>query len=368
MHDIGAPGATAAFDFGNVWACSPTATNGPTPFDENGTDSFQCVELSARYLWAIWGLWVPHPSDGWDLVDHVHASYPTRTTVATASPSSVPGIGHVISFGPGGSVDPSVGHTAVVVSATDPTTGRFVVLSQNFPEGLAGKQTWRVDLTGHHNGKVQLVGSTVWTSADWLVLPPPPISTTLTPAAGHPADPVCTNSGFDQGTTSLTLQGKYYYKDEGAQLLIRSKNVILDYSPRVVVSPKGTWPFPFPVPSRPYGNYPVTVADAGGVVARLTFASGAYTCFQWSGSDWQWDAVGWDAYSPMTFSIDGVQMDHWSAFSDGSLPIRLFQYDCPVGTHYWEVTGTLGTAPGYAAGYLTCSSTATHLTLGSAAA
>ena len=342
----GVAGTTAKFPFDNVYACSPTTTKGPTPFDENGTDSFQCVELSARYLWAIYNIWVPHPSDGWDLVDHVHTNY-SDVPVGTPSPTTVPAAGDVMSFGPGGSVDPSVGHTAIVV-ATDPSTpGRFKVTSQNFPEGTAGQQWWRVDLAGNHNGKVRLDGSTVWTKAKWLH---PTLHTTITPSSGHPADPICTNDGADQGTTNLLLKGSYY--KAGDPLVIRTVHVLLG---NVTVPPNGRWSFSFDVPKRPDGNYAVTVGDAGGLLASLSFYSGAYTCFQWSNSDWKWDAVGWDKYSPMTFYIDGVQMDYWSASANGAMPTRHFTYTCPSGLHGWQVTGTLGGGPGHANGLLTCS-------------
>ena len=353
----GASGVHAEFGFRNVWACSSTATKGPTPFDENGTQSFQCVELSARYLWALYGLWVPHPSDGWNLVANVHASYPKKTTVGTPSPTSVPVAGDVISLGPGGAVDGSVGHTAVIIAA-NPSTGVFTTLSQNFPEGTAGKQNWKVDLTGAHNGRVQYRGPNgigAWTKASWLVLPQTP-STALSDTTGaHPADPVCTNNGIAQGTHALTLTGKYYFGDAGQPLVIKSNNWLLD-NPRVVVSGGGRWTFTFEIPRRAYGTYPITVADGNGVIWTMRFLSGAYTCYVFNGSDWTWDAVGWDAYSPMTFSIDGEQQDTGTAFQNGYMSDHSFTWACTgTGRHDWTVTGTLDTAPGYATGPFGCS-------------
>ena len=52
----GTDGAKGMFSYENVWACGPDDTTGPTPFDSNGTASFQCVELSERFLWAVYGL------------------------------------------------------------------------------------------------------------------------------------------------------------------------------------------------------------------------------------------------------------------------------------------------------------------------
>lgn len=165
----GVAGTTAPFSFDNVFACSPVNTAGVTPFDSNGTASFQCVELSARFLWAIDGIWAGPGSgvtDGADLVGVVHGNYPA-VPVATPGPGSVPVPGDVISLGPGGLSDPVNGHTAVVVSS-DPSTGQFTIMSENFPDGKAGRQTLQVDLSGAHNGEVAFAGASDWTSARWL--------------------------------------------------------------------------------------------------------------------------------------------------------------------------------------------------------
>src|SRR5580700_7074556 len=39
----GTSGVKGLYSFGNVYACGPDSTVGPTPFDDNGTASFQCV-------------------------------------------------------------------------------------------------------------------------------------------------------------------------------------------------------------------------------------------------------------------------------------------------------------------------------------
>lgn len=157
------------FSYDGVYACARTASYGPTPFDASGDQSFQCVELSARFLWVIYGIWAGPGTGiatGADLVSVVHARYP-RIRWGFPAPGSVPVAGDVVSLGPGGAVDSSAGHTAIVIS-DDQRHGRFRILGQNFPPGYAGEQTLTVDLSGAHNGKALLNG--VWTPASWLEL------------------------------------------------------------------------------------------------------------------------------------------------------------------------------------------------------
>jgi hypothetical protein len=156
------------YSLDNVYACATTASSGWTPFDHNGTQSFQCLELSARFLWAVYGIWATGIGTGAQLVSAVHSSYPT-IPVGYPAPGSVPRAGDVISLGPGGGSDPTYGHTAVVIDSK-PSTGTFTIMSQNDPEGYAGKQTLQVDLTGQHNGRALFHGS--WTTASWLAVAP----------------------------------------------------------------------------------------------------------------------------------------------------------------------------------------------------
>jgi hypothetical protein len=151
-----------------VYACHGTTT-GATTFDSPGSGvyAWQCVELSARYLWAIDGVWAgpgSGVSDGADLVSVVHAHNPS-IAVGSPGPGNVPLPGDVISLGPGGGTAGSAGHTAVVIAATA-STGSFTVMSENAPEGTAGEQTLQVDLSGAHNGQVEFYGA--WTTASWL--------------------------------------------------------------------------------------------------------------------------------------------------------------------------------------------------------
>jgi hypothetical protein len=161
-------GVKSSYSFENIYACDGTTT-GATTFDNPGAGvyAWQCVELSARYLWAVDGIWAGPGSgvlDGADLVSVVHASNPD-IAVGTPGPGSVPVAGDVISLGPGGGSDPASGHTAVIISS-DPSTGQFEVMSENDPDGTAGEQSLQVDLTGSHNGEVLFSGA--WTQASWL--------------------------------------------------------------------------------------------------------------------------------------------------------------------------------------------------------
>lgn len=159
----------SSLSYDDVYACATVESQGPTPFDADKDESFQCVELSARFLWAIYGIWAGPGSgvrDGADLVGAVHRRYP-EIRVGTPAPGTVPVAGDVLSLGPGGAVDASFGHTAIVIS-DDQRHGRFRILSQNLPAGEAGMQTLSVDLSGHHNGRAWLNG--VWTKASWLEL------------------------------------------------------------------------------------------------------------------------------------------------------------------------------------------------------
>jgi hypothetical protein len=164
------------YSFDGVYACATTASFGPTVFDSAGRYSFQCVELSARFLWAIYGIWAGPGTgvrDGADLVSVVHRLNP-RIGIGAPGRRSVPVAGDVVSLGPGGAVDGRFGHTAVVTSS-HPRTGYFTIIGQNFPPGHAGQQTLRVGLRGRHNGRVLLNG--IWTTASWLELrvrPRPP--------------------------------------------------------------------------------------------------------------------------------------------------------------------------------------------------
>jgi len=167
----GTAGVKGLFSYDNVWACGPDDTTGPTPFDSNGTASFQCVELSERFLWAVDGLAPIFGSDvdGAALVSLYHSAHPS-VAVGSPGPSSLPQPGDVMSFSEGGDIDSSAGHTAVVVSAPN-SSGNFTIMSQNW-DNTAGEETARIDMTGAHDGHVQLPGSSFWNTAPFLELKP----------------------------------------------------------------------------------------------------------------------------------------------------------------------------------------------------
>ncbi|MGC1185239.1 MAG: putative Ig domain-containing protein [Candidatus Dormiibacterota bacterium] len=178
------------YNLDDVYACSPYNTiNAGTPFDEADNISFQCVDLSVRFLWAEYGIWAGPGADegnidGADLVSYVHQIYGTPVgspEFGAQAGSQEPGTGglplpgDVISFS-GPAVSGASGHTAVVVK--DVTADSFEIMSENmsneigtghYEDGTAGEQTIYVDTTGQHNGYVRFAGQG-WTktSAWWL--------------------------------------------------------------------------------------------------------------------------------------------------------------------------------------------------------
>ncbi|MGH7640292.1 MAG: putative Ig domain-containing protein [Candidatus Dormibacteria bacterium] len=145
-HKYGPPGATAAYGFDNVWACTPSTTIDNTPFDENDGNSFQCVDLSDRFIWAVYGLYAG-PGDtyyGQGVVSSIFSKYAPKISEATTAGRNVPAPGDVISFTNGPAVTgPPVGHTAVVVRS-NPKKGTFTIMSENMSsddsDGTAGLQ------------------------------------------------------------------------------------------------------------------------------------------------------------------------------------------------------------------------------------
>ena len=250
-----------------------------------------------------------------------------------------------------GTSDP--GHVAVVVASTlnSQGTGQYTVIQEN----IAGEVTlsvtrWRPtgesDLEGHY---LPVTG--------WLHVKPPP-TTTVSPQHGFPVDPVCQTHKIAEPDTTITISGSYYKPHD--KLFVRSAHVLLGTP---VVSAAGGWSLRFTVPTRPDdAREPLTVVDASRTLFTGSFLSGAYACWALSTSAHTvtWDAVGWDAYSPMTFYIDGLQKDFFDAASNGSRPARTFTFACLQGsTHGWEVTGELDGLPpgglGNVSGTMTCS-------------
>jgi hypothetical protein len=88
--------------------------------------------------------------------------------MGSPGPSSLPQPGDVMSFGGGGFIDPSAGHTAVVVSGVN-SSGNFTIMSENWAN-TAGEETMHIDMSGGHNGYVQFQGSSYWNMASFLEL------------------------------------------------------------------------------------------------------------------------------------------------------------------------------------------------------
>jgi len=165
----GTDGAKGLFSYDDVWACGPDHTVGPTPFDSNGKLSFQCVELSERFLWAIDAL-APifgKNVNGATLVSVYHSAHQS-IGVGSPGPAGLPQPGDVMSFNEGGVIHTSDGHTAVVVSGPN-SSGNFTIMSQNW-SNTAGEETVHIDMTGAHDGHVQLPGSSFWNTAQFLEL------------------------------------------------------------------------------------------------------------------------------------------------------------------------------------------------------
>ncbi len=95
--------------FDNVFACGP-ATGVSSPFDSVG---FQCVELSARFLWVVYGKSATNVPDGKDFVAVSHQEL--GTPVGYPGPGSIPRVGDIVSLSGGASTLP-YGHTGVVTS------------------------------------------------------------------------------------------------------------------------------------------------------------------------------------------------------------------------------------------------------------
>lgn len=183
---------TAPYQLDDIYACSPYYTRGSgTPFDEAGNISFQCVDLSVRFLWAEYGIWAGPGADegnidGADLAAYVNQTYGTpvgtpefgsQASKQEPGTGGLPLPGDVISFA-GPAVSGSSGHTAVVVK--DVSSDSFEIMSENmsnevgsggYSDGSAGEQVIYVDTTGQHNGYVRFAGQG-WTDTHgwWLEL------------------------------------------------------------------------------------------------------------------------------------------------------------------------------------------------------
>ena len=284
-------GAASSYSFDNVYACDGSTT-GSTTFDSPPANAYawQCVELSARFLWAIDGIWAGPGSgvtDGADLVSHVHSANPS-TSVGSPGPGSVPIPGDVISLGPGGGSDTANGHTAVVVAST-PSSGSFTIMSENDPENSAAEQTLQVDLSGAHNGSVDFHSS--WTSASWLetgTSPSPSISA-VSPRSGYVGSQVTITGANLAGATSVSFNGATAsIGSDTATQIVTSVPIKATTGSISVVTPSGTATYAFTV-VRPTswsligvtGNEEIYAIDSAGHTWEKWYSAGSGTWSDW---------------------------------------------------------------------------------------
>lgn len=140
--DASAPGATA----------SPY-TDASTPFDDNGSGgdpngSFQCVELSLRFEYVVYGkntLWTGgeghllDPATGANVVHYlrqefrVPVAFGDGTIAMPPTNAPIPTAGNILSLGPTSQAEPS-GHTAVIEKVTGSQNNYTVtIISENAP-------------------------------------------------------------------------------------------------------------------------------------------------------------------------------------------------------------------------------------------
>ncbi|MGH7642016.1 MAG: putative Ig domain-containing protein [Candidatus Dormibacteria bacterium] len=179
----------------NVWACGP-ASEGFAPATPYDSDGFQCVEYSARFLSAVYGL--PAPNDGlgnfnygYEFVNSVATNpqyfkidgKPIPEATTTQAHDVVPSVGDIVSFGNSsewGFAEAVAGHTAVVTNPPpDSRTpkGDFWILSEDFgsrSEGFGttvGEQEISINTTFGHALMVGLPSAP--TPFSWLALSAP---------------------------------------------------------------------------------------------------------------------------------------------------------------------------------------------------
>src|SRR5487761_1748848 len=262
-------GSATSCSFDGVYACEGSTT-GDTTFDAPGAGvyAWQCVELSARFLWAVDGIWAGPGSgvqDGADLVSVVHATHP-QIPVGTPGSGSVPAAGDVISLGPGGGSDPVSGHTAVVISA-DPGTGQFEIMSENDPVGGAGEQSLQADLSGGPDGHVLYHGT--WTVASWLMLGPASPAGVLAAARDHSLRVSWSASG-GSSYTATALPGAASCTTSGTSCVISGLSNDVTYSVSVTASASGQTSPPSITSGRPLAVNPDYTGSGYSDLAWLT--------------------------------------------------------------------------------------------------
>jgi len=121
-------GTNLGASYGNVYACGPAL--GTWWSNDLIEGDFQCVELSARFMWDVYGLRVS-VSSGATFVSTIHNQFPA-IPVQHPGVGQVPAPGDIVSLSGGPKADPD-GHTAVVTSVNvNPLgNGTVTVMEQN---------------------------------------------------------------------------------------------------------------------------------------------------------------------------------------------------------------------------------------------
>ena len=189
--------------FNNVYACGPTENTGWSndPFESD----FQCVELSTRFMWAVYGIQAA-PGNGGVFVANNHLRFPS-IAVGTPYTGSIPAPGDVVSLSGGPKADPS-GHTAVVtdVSHVNLLTGNgyITVIEEN--DGGPGIGQINVSNWNESMGSPSFSnGLFYYTNVSWLEL-----TTSFAPSTGGESrvcstctPPLLNHGGPEMGTAAL---------------------------------------------------------------------------------------------------------------------------------------------------------------------
>lgn len=191
-----------------VYACGPS-TGPPQAFDTSG---FQCVELSERFLWLVYGKVVPKVYAGADFVETGH--HRLHVPIGVPGKGHVPMPGDIVSLS-GPTADPA-GHTAVVSGVNVDPAGNGAIQLMEENGSLSG---WDyIDV--HHwqesfGDRKYYSGYFYYTNISWLKLAGSPPSTPTSALAGslaysvHPLGGKATEAAFvnDRGwATGMTDQ------------------------------------------------------------------------------------------------------------------------------------------------------------------
>lgn len=154
-----------------------------------------------------------------------------------------------------------------------------------------------------------------------------------TPPPGHPL-----KLGVWGVPASVSYDVRWWNEAEAGSTVVASGDT----------TSSGTFLTHFQVPAEPAGYYRLVVEIASQPIGLdAIYYSGTYSCFSYNepgdGSiHYQWDGVGWDANSAVTFNINGSQIQQTAADTQGSFGILSFTQKClPPGTYQGVISGTV---------------------------